>query len=320
MLTRLRSDAVEWAVPGLLQDRVAALVKALPRDIRRRLIPIPQAVEKILGELKRGEGSLPAALSECLKRIFWLDVPLSAWNVEGLPERLKLRYAVVDPKGNELRSTRDLETLRKDRLEEEESRAFGRARAAWERKGAVRWVFPDLPEEIPEEIRLDAQNVLEGTAYPALVPAGEGVDLRLLRNRREAEEAHRAGVKKLLSLRFRKDLDLARRYLTLRGEMKVWSAYFGGTKVLEDSLFQGLLHRLLEKDIRTAAGLRRVCAIPRAGPPQGTPGAARGSGARPAGLPRDAPSPGRPRGRKPVNRTVLNFLEEMRTELQRLLP
>jgi ATP-dependent helicase HrpA len=320
MLTRLRSEAVEWAVPGLLQERVAALVKALPRDLRRRLIPIPQAVEKILGELKQGEGSLPAALSECLKRIFWLDVPLSAWNVAGLPERLKLRYAVVDPKGKELRATRDLESLRKDRLEEEESRAFGRARADWERKGVVRWVLPDLPEEIPEEIRLDAQNVLEGTAYPALVPAGEGVDLRLLRNRREAEEAHRAGVKKLLSLRFRKDLDLARRYLTLRGEMKVWSAYFGGTKTLEDALFQGLLRRLLEKDIRTAQDFEEYTRS--LGPtllkaPQSLLGEVEPvlrtyhetrqtlAGLEAANL---------------SNRTVLNFLEEMRTELQRLLP
>ena len=320
MLTRLRSDTVEWAVPGLLQERVAALVKALPRDLRRRLIPIPQAVEKILGELKRGEGSLPAALSECLKRVFGWMCPSrhGTWRV--CRSALKLRYAVVDPKGNELRSTRDLETLRKDRLDEEESRAFGRARAAWERKGVVRWVFPDLPEEIPEEIRLDAQNVLEGTAYPALVPAGDGVDLRLLRNRREAEEAHRAGVKKLLSLRFRKDLDLARRYLTLRGEMKVWSAYFGGTKMLEDSLFQGLIHRLLEKT-SAQGGLSK--SIP---DPSGRP-----SSRRPRSCSRKS---------EPVlrayhetrqalagleaanlsNRTVLSFLEEMRAELQRLLP
>jgi ATP-dependent helicase HrpA len=207
MLTRLRPEAVEWAVPGLLQDRVTALVKALPRHIRRHLIPIPQAVEKILAELKHGERSLPAALSECLKRTFRLDVPLAAWNPEGLPEHLKLRYAVVDPKGNELRSTRDLESLRKNRLEEEESRAFSKARAAWERKAIVRWDFPDLPEEIP----LDPKNVFEGTSYPALVPDGDAVDLRLLRNRREAEEAHRTGIKILLTLHVKKDLELARR-------------------------------------------------------------------------------------------------------------
>jgi ATP-dependent helicase HrpA len=316
MLTRLRPEAVEWAVPGLLQERVTALVKALPRDIRRRLIPIPQAVEKILGEMKRGEGSLPAALSECLKRIFWLDVPLSAWDVEGLPERLKLRYAVVDPKGNELRSTRDLESLRKDRLEEEESRAFGRARAAWERKGIARWEFPDLPDEIP----LDPQNVLEGTAYPALVPAGETVDLRLMRNRREAEEAHRAGVKKLLTLLFRKDMDLARRYLTLRGEMKVWSAYFGGTKMLEEALFEGLIRRLLETDIRTRQVFEEytrslgptLLKAPQELLSEVEPVLRAYHETRQALAALDAANPS--------NRTVLNFLEEIRAELQRLLP
>jgi ATP-dependent helicase HrpA len=277
-------------------------------------------VEKILGELKHGEGSLPAALSECLKRIFWLDVPLSAWNVEGLPDHLKLRYAVVDPKGRELRSTRDLESLRKDGLDAEESRAFSRARAAWERKGIVRWDVPDLPEEIPEEIPLDAKNVLEGTAYPALVPAGDAVDLRLLRNRREAEEAHRAGVKKLLTLHFKKDLELARRYLILRGEMKVWSAYFGGTKALEDALFRGLVRRLLEKDIRTVRAFAEY---------------ARSLGPALLKEPQELLEEVEPvlrayhetrqalaglEAANLSNRTVLNFLEEMRTELQRLLP
>jgi ATP-dependent helicase HrpA len=319
-LTRLRPEAVEWAVPGLLQERVTALVKALPRDIRRHLIPIPQSVETILREMKRGEGSLPAALSECLKRKFRLDVPLAAWDLGGLPDHLKLRYAVVDPKGKELRSTRDLESLRKDRIEEEESRAFSRARAAWERTGIARWEFPDLPEEIPEEIRLDAQNVLEGVAYPALVPAGEAVDLRLMINRREADNAHRAGVKTLLTLHFRKDLELARRYLALRGEMKVWSAYFGGTKVLEEALFQGLVRRLLEKDLRTRQDFEAYTRL--LGPtllkaPQELLGevesvlrAYHDTRQALAGL----------EAANVSNRTVLNFLEEMRAELQRLLP
>jgi ATP-dependent helicase HrpA len=320
VLTRLRPEAVEWAIPGLMQERVTALVKALPRDIRRHLVPIPQSVETILGEMKRGEGSLPAALSECLKRKFRLDVPLAAWDLEGLPEHLKLRYAVVDPKGKEIRSTRDLESLRKDRLEEEESRAFARVKADWERKGITRWDVQNLPEEIPEEIPLDAQNVLEGVAYPALVPAGEAVDLRLLRARREAEETHRAGVKVLLTLLFKKDLEIARRYLTLRGEMKVWSAYFGGAKTLEDGLFRGLMRRLLEKDIRTRQGFeehsrmigRQLLKTPQELLDDVEP-VLRAyhetrqtlSGLEAANL---------------SNRTVLNFLEEMRSGLQRLLP
>jgi ATP-dependent helicase HrpA len=316
VLTRLRPEAVEWAIPGLMQERVTALVKALPRDIRRHLVPVPQAVETILAGLKHGEGSLPAALSECLKRKFRLDVPPAAWDLEGLPEHLKLRYAVVDPKGKEIRSTRDLETLRKDRLEEEESRAFARAKAAWERKGITRWDFPDLPEEIP----LDVQNVLEGVAYPALVPAGEAVDLRLLRVRREAEETHRAGVKVLLTLHFRRELETARRYLTLRGEMKVWSAYFGGAKALEDGLYKGLVKGLLEKDIRTRQGFeehtrmlgRLLLKAPQELLDDVEPVLRAYHETRQALSGLEAANLS--------NRTVLTFLEEMRAGLQRLLP
>jgi len=250
-LGALRSETLERAVPGLLRERVAALVRALPRDVRRHLVPVPRSVELLLQDVEKSEGSLPAALSESLKRRFRLDVPPSAWDLEGLPDHLKLRYAVVDAKGRELRATRDIESLRKDRLEERVSRAFDRAKAAWERTGVTRWEAPELPEEIPCEIPLDAHNVLEGIAYPALVPAGEAVDLRLLRDRTQAETAHRSGIRTLLARHFRKELGALRRGLALRGEMKVWSVYFGGASALEDVLYQGLARRLLEKDIRT---------------------------------------------------------------------
>ncbi|NPV05910.1 MAG: ATP-dependent RNA helicase HrpA [Syntrophaceae bacterium] len=250
-LAGLRAEILERAVPGLLRERVTALLKALPREVRRHLVPLPQSAELIVRDVEKSKGPLPAALSESLKRRFRLDVPPSAWDLEGLPDHLKLRYAVVDAKGKEIRSARDIESLQRDRLEEQASRAFHRAKEAWERTGVTRWEAPGLPDAIPAEIPLDEHNVLEGVAYPALVPAGEAVDLRLLRDRGEAEAAHRAGVRTLLALQFRKELGAIRRCLALRGEMKVWSVYFGGAAALEDILHQGLIRRLLEKDIRT---------------------------------------------------------------------
>ena len=250
-LAGLNPEALERAVPGLLRERVTALLKALPREVRRHLVPLPQSAAIILRDIEKSKGPLPAALSESLRRRFRLDVPPSAWDLEGLPEHLRLRYAVVDARGRELRSTRDIESLQRDRLEEQASRAFHRAKAAWERTGVTRWEAPGLPEEIPAEIPLDPHNVLEGVAYPALVSTGDAVDLRLLRDRGEAEAAHRAGVRTLLALQFRKELAALRRCLSLRGEMKVWSVYFGGAAALEDILHRGLIRRLLEKDIRT---------------------------------------------------------------------
>ena len=319
-LSGLDPEALERAVPGLLRERVTALVKALPREVRRRLVPVAQSVELILRDIEEGKGSLPAALSASLKRRFGLDVPPPAWDLEGLPDHLKLRYAVVDAKGKELRSTRDLESLRKDRLAEEESRAFNRARAAWERTGIRNWEAPGLPEEIPEEIPLDPRNVLEGVAYPALVASGDAVDLRLLRNRLEAESAHRAGIRALLTLRFKKDLETMRRYLTLRGEMRVWSAYFGGPGALEDSLCRGLTRRLLEKGFRTRKAFedyartlgRELLKAPRELLDEVEPVLRAYQETRRALAGLEAANL--------TNRTVLGFLGRMRGELERLLP
>jgi ATP-dependent helicase HrpA len=157
-------------------------------------------------------------------------------------------------------------------------------------------------------------------AYPALTPAGEAVDLRLLRNRREAEETHRSGIRALLTLRFRKDLETLRRYLALRGEMKVWSAYFGGARALEDGLYQGLVRRLLERNIRTRRAFedyvrtlgQELLKAPQKLLEEVEPVLRAYHETRQALAGLEAANLS--------NRTVLGFLGQMRAELERLLP
>ena len=162
--------------------------------------------------------------------------------------------------------------------------------------------------------------MLEGVAYPALIAAGEAVDLRLLRNRREAEEAHRAGIRALLTLQVKKDLDTCRRYLALRGEMKVWSVYFGGAGALEEGLFRGLVHRLLDRDIRSRKAFEdyalslgpTLLKAPREMLEEVEPVLRAYHETRQALAGLEAANL--------ANRAVLGFLAEMRSELERLLP
>jgi ATP-dependent helicase HrpA len=130
---------------------------------------------------------------------------------------------------------------------------FESARRAWEKTGLTQWDFGDLPEEIP----LESQGVLQGFAYPALQAAEGSVNIRLFQTRAEADAAHAKGITALYGLHFRPELKYLKKSLTLSGDMKVWAAAFGGHKALENKLYEKILQDLFCVPVRTAADFHK---------------------------------------------------------------
>jgi len=177
-----------------------------------------------------------------------VNIPADRWIHDDLEEHLKLRFSVVDGKDRELAAGRDIAILERGFIDEEESRAFAKARKTWEKTGLTTWDFGDLAESIP----LQGERIRQGAAYPALQANENGVSLRLFRSAPEALRTHRAGVKALFALRFREELRHLRKGLAPVGDLKLWAAAFGGAKVLENALCEKVMHDLLESDVRTA--------------------------------------------------------------------
>ncbi|HSV93807.1 MAG TPA: ATP-dependent RNA helicase HrpA, partial [Desulfobacterales bacterium] len=74
--------SVDWLVPGLLREKLEALLRGLPKPLRRRLVPLNETVDTILREMPQGKGVFLTALSEFVHRRFGVDVPASAWPVD----------------------------------------------------------------------------------------------------------------------------------------------------------------------------------------------------------------------------------------------
>lgn len=239
--------SLDWAVPGLLKEKVAALLRGLPKEYRKKLQPLAQTCNIALAEMDR-EGPLPTALGRFIYRRFGVDIPADRWPIEALEEHLNLRFAVVDGKNRELASGRDISILSQGFGAAEESQAFAKARRTWEKSGLTSWNFGDLPETI-----FLSGGDHGGTAYPALVMSAEGVGIRLFRSAPEAGQAHPLGVRALLALHLNADLRYLRKSLVLSGDLKVWASAFGGAKVLQNALCEKVMHDLLEANIRTAS-------------------------------------------------------------------
>ena len=165
----LPAASLDWAIPGLLKEKVLALLKGLPKEYRKKLQPLNQTCEILLGEMERA-GPLPTALGRAIFRKFGIDIPVDRWPLEELDEHLKLRYAVVDEKDRELAAGRDISILRQELVGERESQAFAKARLIWEKSGLTGWDFGDLPERIT----LTAGDHNAPVAFPALFCLGCG--------------------------------------------------------------------------------------------------------------------------------------------------
>ncbi len=210
LLNRVEPAQVDWLVPGLIREKLTALLKCLPKDKRRPLIPLPDTVTAFLSVAKPGEQPLTEALAAYIRKKTGADIHPDEWKGE-LPAHLNMNVSVVDDAGQELASGRDLAALREQ--------LGGAARITYgggaednpfERSGLAEWNFGDLPQQV--KFRRGGRELI---GYPALVDTGEAVDLRLLDAADVAEAETRRGVVRLLRLalaaQFRQlDKDLAR--------------------------------------------------------------------------------------------------------------
>ena len=252
VLNQLRPAPLSWLVPGLLREKVEALLRGLPKALRRHCVPVPDFARACLEALEgtggaRREEPLTEALARELRRMTGVEVPPEAWREETLPEHLRLRLEVVDEQGRVLGAGRDLEALRAE--------LGGRARASFarlpreglERTGLRAWTVGPVPERVELEAAGAAPAAVPAgvpLGYPALVPEADGtVALRVLDEPEEARRAHRRGVLRLLRLALGRDgRYLERQALDLR-PVALQAAAVGGAEALARDLLEAVLER-----------------------------------------------------------------------------
>ncbi len=200
LLNAVEERYASWLIPGLIRDKIAAYLKALPKAERGRIHPITETVTNFLELAVPCEKSLPEALLEFLREFIGLSLPTTVWDRFDLPEHLRLNYRVIGADGQELAMGRDLAALR-EALGDAARLAFqqgtgGKGQvSSIETTGLTAWTIGALPERLPIE---RAGRRL--TAYPALVDEGASVAVRLFETLAEAEFSHRRGVIRLARL------------------------------------------------------------------------------------------------------------------------
>ena len=244
------ADLVDWIVPGLLREKIAALIKGLPKQYRTKLLPVNRTVDMIVNEMPRGKTNLATALSTFISDRLGHAIPASVWSLNELPDHLKMRLAVTDQKGNVLKASRDKAILYQTVSEKLEQNEFESAKLKWEKTGLSRWNFGDLPESITVPSRDGTPRVLY-TGLEKDPAGGKRVNLRLFRRREEALQSHLKGVQRLLSIYFAGELKFLKKSLRLPAKARPLANYFGGADLFEKRLLEKTKKALFVKNIRT---------------------------------------------------------------------
>ncbi|HWC26748.1 MAG TPA: DUF3418 domain-containing protein, partial [Solirubrobacteraceae bacterium] len=235
-LAELRSDGFDWLVPGLREELVTALIRSLPKELRRPLVPIPETAARVVAELQGdGSGPLVEAVARALERLRGVRVEPSQFALERLPAHLRARFAVHDGGGEVVAAGEDLDALR-EQMRPRLRAQLARQTAALERSGLRDWTVDELPRSVSLPGGGDQLR-----AYPALVDEGDSVAVRALETPAAQAAAMRAGTRRLLRLTVPSPLRSIRRGLDAPAALTLAGAPHGGAAaVLEDALTAAL--------------------------------------------------------------------------------
>ncbi|MFH0342639.1 MAG: ATP-dependent RNA helicase HrpA [Chromatiales bacterium] len=193
VLNQVQESFFDWLVPGWLPEKIAALIRLLPKALRKDFIPIEHYANACARALRPNSGSLIDSLAAELKRLTGVLIPHDAWDLSRLPEHLRMNFRVVDGDGRVLGESRRLGPLQ---------RQLGdRARTAFcvnwtlERERITRWDFGQLPRQVQT-----SQGGVSLRGFPALVDCQDAVAIRVFDSEEHAEREHRAGLRRLFAL------------------------------------------------------------------------------------------------------------------------
>ncbi|WP_228505471.1 ATP-dependent RNA helicase HrpA [Curtobacterium sp. VKM Ac-1395] len=269
LLPRMREEGFDWQVRGLRKELVTALIKALPKQIRKNVVPAADWAEKIVDELPDDAPTTPtesfrATLAKTIQRMTYVPVTEQDFDMTRVPAHLLPTYAVVDERGRRVEAGKDLSALQtklKDRTQESVARATqqggrrsGAARVAdaapagrLERSGLVAWPDTDLPEVLDTR---QAGGVIR--AYPALVEEGSGpkatVGVQLLATPADRAVRMPAGVRRLVMLAVPSPVSYIQSHLTSQEKLALAASPYPSTA----ALFDDVLAAVVDAGIRAA--------------------------------------------------------------------
>lgn len=203
-LKQLPGHRLEWLVPGLVREKCMALIKGLPKALRRNFVPVPDFVDAALENMSPSNEPLTDVLAERLRRMTGVRIEPDAWPREELPRHLRMNLRVLGEGGKVMAQGRNPDELQK-KLEKQAEEALSQVDqddGDVPDHEATEWQFGTLPAAVHTD-----RGGMQVTVYPALEDLGESVRETRFLDPLKAADSHRQAVARLILNRLGSILD-----------------------------------------------------------------------------------------------------------------
>lgn len=255
LLNQVSREQLDYLVPGLFEEKIVFMLKALPKNIRKNLVPVPDTARECAQAIQSGTGSLAGQIAAYLFRSRGVRIPEDAWASIQFPEHLLFNIRVYDEANQVVAKGRDLNALRNSLAKNIQAEFKALDASPLERDDITRWDFGDLPQTVQLEI-----NRTPVTAYPALTDMKDSVAIRVFDTQGKARTSMQQGLRRLFMLESGKDFKYLEKHLPRFGQMSIYYAPVGKSADLKAELIDLIAKQVFladDPDIRSAQEFSR---------------------------------------------------------------
>lgn len=234
----------EWLVPGLLHKKMIALIRSLPKAIRRSFVPAPDYARACFEALSPDDRPLSVAMANHLKKMTGITIAYDAWRVEQLEAHLLMNFCVINTEGKTLAEGRDLLKIKRQLADNGESRTeqkpLDRAPQNFEHKD----VGPDILDTLPEKIEQTIHGIKMLT-WPALTRQGNTVAVVSCISAQQAQKENRNGLRQLFINALPAQIKLLRKIINENQSLCMKYAPFGSSEELKKDIIHVVIGDIL---------------------------------------------------------------------------
>ncbi|WP_434354857.1 ATP-dependent RNA helicase HrpA [Parasalinivibrio latis] len=242
VLNQVSPEGFDWQIPGLRQELVIALIKSLPKPLRRHFVPAPNYASAFLERAAPMDAPLLDTLEKELRRMSGVTLEREDWNLDQIPEHLKFTFRAVDHRNRKLRENKDLFALKESLKEKVQETLSKVADDDIEQEGLTTWSFGSLPECYQQK-----RGGYEVKAYPALVDNKDSVSIKLFETEEEQQQAMWEGQRRLVLLNVPSPIKYLHEKLPNKSKLGLYFNTYGRVLDLIDDCIACGIDKLMEE-------------------------------------------------------------------------
>ncbi|MDG2959830.1 ATP-dependent RNA helicase HrpA [Bisgaard Taxon 10/6] len=226
LLNQIEMQGFDWQIPGLRHELIVALIKALPKSLRRNFVPAPNYADAFLARVTHFDKPLTETLSNELRRMTGVNVDADEWKLDQIPPHLRITFRVIDEKGKKIAESMNLDELKFSLKDQVQQSISAVADDGIEQSGIHIWNFDSLPQCYEQK-----KQGFTVKAFPAITDEKEAVGIKLFETEYEQSVAMRQGLRRLILLNVPSPIKYLHEKLPNKSKLGLYFTPFG--KVLD---------------------------------------------------------------------------------------